>query len=72
MHVVNVKGEIIPQLKIKKLIVRDLSLKNIVNSAKSILYIKRLNRPVAPTVEHRTPNPGVGGSNPSGPALEAK
>jgi hypothetical protein len=26
-------------------------------------------RPVALTVEHRTPNPGVGGSNPSWPAI---
>lgn len=27
-------------------------------------------RPVAPTVEQRTPNPRVGGSNPSWPATE--
>ena len=30
--------------------------------------IKVLCRPVALTVERRTPNPGVGGSNPSWPA----
>ena len=28
-----------------------------------------LNRPVALMVEHRTPNPGVGGSSPSWPAI---
>jgi hypothetical protein len=50
---------------------------SIVDFAGRTLYIKRLNkriivkilcRPVALTVERRTPNPGVGGSNPSWPA----
>ena len=45
--------------------------------AKKIVFVRALNkrfsikvlcRPVALTVERRTPNPGVGGSNPSWPA----
>ncbi len=68
MLVLNVKEEIIPPLKIKKRIARGLNLGNIVSSVISIPNIEKLSRPVARTVEHRTPNPGVGGSNPSGPA----
>jgi preprotein translocase subunit SecE len=32
----------------------------------------QVRRPVALTVEHRTPNPRAGGSNPSWPAIEKK
>ena len=35
---------------------------------KSIISLGSICRPVALTAEHRTPNPGVGGSNPSWPA----
>jgi hypothetical protein len=33
-----------------------------------IIFVKGLYRPVALTVERRTPNPSAGGSNPSWPA----
>ena len=87
LHAVNAKEEITRQQKINGQRLTNWSLVNTVNSAESILYIKRPNkefferrraktggfnkrfcRPVALTAERRTPNPGVGGSNPSWPA----
>ena len=90
---VNAKEEITRRQKINGQRLTNWSLVNTVDSAESILCIKRPNkeffifesrksktgcfnkrfcRPVALTVERRTPNPGVGGSNPSWPAKNWK
>ena len=74
---VSVKEEITQQQKISEQRLINLNSVNIADFVESIRRTRRPDkyyfkvvfcRPVALTVERRTPNPGVGGSNPSWPA----
>jgi hypothetical protein len=64
----NVREGITVPRKIKRIHLTEWNSRSIVNGVKSILFIRRPNRAVAPMVEHRSPKPGVGGSSPSSPA----
>ena len=67
---VSARGEITLRLRTRKMLLVDLKLSVFVLGVEDTKCIKRLNRrPVAPTVERRTPNPMVVGSNPSWPAI---